>query len=210
MRRLWGLVVGLLLVGLASAQSPGWLQWSKADDLAGPDAVGPTGMVSAAPDGSVYVLLLDGPSRLLHFDSTGHLLWSRDYGMADSSLSRPFETGSDISSLAATADGAYVALAQEREYPYGGGMAMMRYDADGNLKWVKYHEGLPMGQMVGAEVTADQSGNAVFLATNDDPTEHLVGQPAHNTFYKFTPTGTQLWTYRLGYTEIYDFQCGPL
>ena len=107
----------------------------------------------------------------------------------------PVYVGADeVSSMAATADGVYVAGHPETSGDDDTGVYLRRYDADGEVAWTRYVDTPPYE--TSAAVAAAAGGHA-YLLSSDTESPAQPYPPSFCTLRKYSPSGEVLWTVKL-------------
>jgi hypothetical protein len=123
----------------------------------------------------------------LKYDTAGNLSWVKYYDSARHMDDRPQSMGID------SAGNVYITgMTREGplpDHPYGG-YATVKYDTDGNEKWVRYFKGFGLGAMP-ADLQVDGAGNVVVTGE----VELYNGGSSQDIYtIKYNTNGDELWT----------------
>ncbi|MGB7926240.1 MAG: carboxypeptidase regulatory-like domain-containing protein, partial [Pyrinomonadaceae bacterium] len=123
----------------------------------------------------------------LKYDAAGNLAWVKYYDGArsldDSPQSMSIDSAGSVYITGMTREGPLP------EHPYGG-YATVKYDTDGNEKWVRYFKGFGNGAMP-VDLQVDGAGNVVVTGT---VTLYNGGSSQDIYTIKYNTNGDELWT----------------
>ena len=167
----------------------------------------PTAMTTDAA-GNIYItgfvqtLHNDVDFLTLKYDPDGKLLWRARYNGPGNDVDRAYSIAVDKDgNVYVTGDsdnGKGNGLGEDGGRHSGLDWATIKYDKDGNQKWVARYNGPDDGEDVPRKVCVDGQG-CVYVAGNSEVKRHRNGQtitPWEWVIVKYDPTGKQMWMQR--------------
>jgi hypothetical protein len=176
---------GIASIGLTEYTPAGTEEWRRFFHWPSTQADDPVRM-DRDSQGNIYVaasstVALNTNILTVKFNATGDTLWARQYDGTAGGYDAP------VGIAAAPDGGVYVAGSSEGTGTYSD-IVLLKYESDGDLAWVKRHNGPADTADFAADVAVDQDGNASVAGTWLDDSRYFDG-----VAFGYLPDGTLDW-----------------